>query len=521
MPAWLMTLLGPAKRMVQLGAVALNPAFALVRNPFRDAFTRPVYTQSTKFVTPLSSIQGVWYQLIKHPDYLRWKAGGGELTTIMGQDRLAARRRISEALARGFLEKGTQIVRHPIDALRVFFGMFESAPRIMEFSDVYAQAEAKYGKGSWDAWVAARNASKEATVDFTRAGIISQALNQAIPFFNPRIQGASKFYRTFIHKPGRTALRASTAAFMWLTVPSLLLWWLVKDDDEWKELPSWRKWGFWNIPRKWFGGDSGFISLTLPFELGYVFGGVPAAAMDSFYRSDPKSVNDAMLMAFKAFLPGDSPVDLLTALGKPVVEAWTNYDSFRGRHIVSPYDAEQRLSSDQYNRWTTETSKAIGEVLGVSPALVDHVLSGYTGGLGLRIVQRTEAIAGVRKSAGKREAADIPVVGTLFTRSPYGRGESVDRFYDRREELTRLAGSKRATVEQRVELHRLNKAARAISTLRKWIDDGKLGEDDGLLRINKIAKKALSLPGTTSVEDEEVRANIKALQEARQPALTP
>jgi hypothetical protein len=405
------------------------------------------------------------------------------------------------------------MVKHPIDALRTFFGVFESGPRVHEFRKVLAIAEKKYGKGSQAALIEALLQSRDVTVNFTRAGIISSALNGAIPFFNPRIQGASKFYRTFVGAPVATSFKASARAFMWLTIPSLLLWWMVKDDDEWQELPDWRKWGFWNIPLKWFGAEGGFLSIPLPFELGYVFGSVPAAAMDSMYRKDPKGVQDAMFMAFMSFLPG-SPAELIPAAVRPIIEDVTNYNAFRGREIVSPYDADRKLPQDRYNQWTTETAKEIGKLLGVSPAKVENYLSGYTGGLGLRLVQQGETWAGIRGSGREKTAADTPVVGTLFTRDPFGRGESLDRLYDRRDELQQLKTSKQATQEQIRELARIENAVEIVGNFRKLINEGVIDESLANKQITNAARKALGLAPLEGVEPL-TREQWRAIHEKR------
>lgn len=57
---------------------------------------------------------------------------------------------------------------------------------------------------------------------------------------------------------------------MWITLPSVLLWELNKDDPRYQELPQWQKDIFWIIPTK----DT-LIKIPKPFELGILFGTVP------------------------------------------------------------------------------------------------------------------------------------------------------------------------------------------------------------------------------------------------------
>ena len=94
-----------------------------------------------------------------------------------------------------------------------------------------------------DAAIESSNAANEVTVNFKRAGTYSAVLNQIIPFFNPAIQGISRMGRTIYDHPLRSGLRATGI----LTAPTLALWYINKDEEWYKELPSWQKFGFWNF----------------------------------------------------------------------------------------------------------------------------------------------------------------------------------------------------------------------------------------------------------------------------------
>ena len=488
LPATWRMITGPFKRAVQLGATGLDLAFSVIRNPIRDAFTSAVYSQSGRQVPVLNTLRGFWKDIKGHPDVELWRALGGDMGTLMGQDRVSTKAAVDRAMARGYKEKGIVTLQHPVDALRSVMGALEAATRIEEFSRVLKLAEAKYGEGSRAAHIEALLASKEVTINFTRGGIISAALNGMIPFFNARVQGATKFYRAFLKDPKKAGLEASLRAFTWVTVPSMLLWWINRDEEWYKELPKWRRFGYWNFS---FDDGKTIFSIPKPFEIGYVFGTIPEVLAQHAYERDPELVLSAMWETFQTFLPAQNLLDIAPAIVKPGFEVWTNYNSFRGRVIDPQYEADVELPKDRYSKYTTETAKAIGELLGVSPRKVEHLMSGYTGGLMLDTIVSAERLFGVRKDSGEPSKNDWPVVGTIFARSPYGNGRSVNDFYERLQELRQKKGSKALDRSEKSQLIRMETASKIMANLRKQRDRGQKSTEEANERITKLARKAL------------------------------
>lgn len=460
------------KRGVQLGATAINPEFALVRNPIRDTWTWMIYSESRgTLARPAVMLEGLWKQLQKDPDAMKFSAAGGPMSSLLNQDRVEAKRQVEAMLATGFKEQAGVFVKHPIDAARMIFGSaFESSPRIAEFSSTLATHEAKHGVGR-TATLAALLDAKDVTVNFTQRGALSGILNTILPFFNARIQGARKFYAVFSGGQGKgKAVRATVRAMASITVPSLLIWWMYKDEEWYQELPWWRRAGFWNIS---VDGGKTIISIPKPFELGYVFGTVPEMLMESFRKKNADDVNRAMWDTFKSFLPVGHVLDLVPAMMKPITENATNFRAFGERNIDPFYevhDDSARLPKDRYNRWTTETAKQIGAWLNVSPRKVENFISGHTGGMGLDGLQWVETVIGLRSRDTRRTKtkADIPIVGTLFARPPSqsGRSRSVDELYERREILQQRNGSGVITREESRELRRIQKAADRMADIR-------------------------------------------------------
>ena len=104
---------------------------------------------------------------------------------------------------------------------------------------------------------------------------------------------------------------------------------------------------------------------------------------------------------------------------------------FKERPIISESLIHLR-PSEQYTPYTSNFSKTIGGILNISPKALDHLLSGYSGGLALDIIKGLPSEI--------KQPADIPIAGRLFTRkSTYGmNGETVSEFYDAYNRATSL-----------------------------------------------------------------------------------
>jgi len=421
LPIFLDYTFGASARMVRLGATGIRAGFTLITNPIRDAQTFALQSEHVG-AKPHRLVKSVIEEVFGKSKYSKqFRRAGGEMAQPLGLDRRTLKNAVEEILADDVQSKALNTVKHPIEALRKILSFPEAGIRLAEYEGVMKKYEPRFEEAKSrgdlielkklkeDAHIEAINAANEVTVNFKRAGAYGAVLNQFIPFFNPAVQGISKMGRTIYEHPTRSLFRATT----YLTAPTLALWWINKDEDWYKELPTWQKWAFWNFKI----GDR-IIRLPKPFEWGYIFSAIPEAIADAIYRDNPSIIKDAVKSAGINLLP---PV--IPALVKPAAEVYFNWDMFRERKIVPEWQ-ENLDPREQYSSHTSSFSKKVGDILNVSPIAIDHLLSGYTGGL------VSDILNGLPKE--HKEAADIPVVGRIFTRegSYTWGGQSVQDFYD-------------------------------------------------------------------------------------------
>jgi hypothetical protein len=394
LPKFLEWTLGKPTKLVRLGATGIRAGFSLITNPLRDAQTFALQTE----LSPSGAARAL-KAVVSDPEMRpMFSRSGVSMAQPLGLDRKAMDMAVSEVL--NGKRTLSEVVGHPIEALREGLSITESGPRLVEFSGVYQQ----YPRGLAAARVAATNAASDVTVNFRRMGTMGAVINQIIPFFNPAIQGTAKMYRLVRTNPKKAGL----VAVVNLTVPSLALWWQNKDEPWYKSLPDWQKYGFWN-----FKVGEKIVKIPRPFEWGYFFAALPEAAADASYRKDPSNFKGFGVQLAKSM----NPVDLPAAVG-PLLEVAANYDSFKGHSIVPFFMDRNNFAEEEYFPWTPELVKKAGAMLGVSPLKIEHLLSGYTGGLAKDVLYAADDI--MKMAAGHpdttTQAADWPVVGRLFGR---------------------------------------------------------------------------------------------------------
>jgi len=338
--------------------------------------------------------------------------------------------------------------------LRALSEFTEEATRIGEF---------KRGLEKGASLQEAALASRDVTLDFGRVGAKGRIPNQLIAFFNAQVQGADKAVRSFKENPTRSTIKAVTG----VTIPSLILYSFNRDNPRYRELPTWRKDLFWNIPV----GDR-FISIPKPFELGIIFGSFPERLFDWVDTQDPDAFDDLARTFWESLTPSILP----TAL-QPIMEVVANRSFFTGKPIVS--EGRKRLiPSEQYSPYTPETFKVIGKRLGVSPAKLEHIYRGYTAGLGRIPIAGMERVM-FNPPERPSDIAYTPMLRGIVTPEPTGfRSASVRKFYDFKARVNRLtatwktlSGAEAQEFKKKhpeIKVNKLvNKKAAVLSKLRK------------------------------------------------------
>ena len=463
---------GKPTRLLKLGATGLSPSFGLIRNPIRDLQT---FTVTSEFAKggPLSAVGGIlkdvktktagiaenfgFEGIEADSDVQRFSALGGEMSGFISQDRAGTKHLQHEMLASNGIRYTINTFKDPIDAMRSLIGVTEVGSRVGEFSAALKEGERLYGKGSLSASVFALNAAQDVTTNFTRHGQIGKQINQVIPFFNAAIQGPDKLVRSFRKNPKK----ATAAAISALTVPAVFFWWRNKDKEWYKNMTAHEKANYLHFehPDK----EDVVFRFPTPFELGHVFQAMPVAFLDAIYRKNPQEIPNIL----EATLNTSNPLDWPSLIG-PIIDIKANED-FAGRPIVSRAN-EGKLPKDQFGPHTTELMKAIGKAINMSPSKLEHMTNSYTGGIYNKVARM------LKNNEVEKQAADLPVVGTLFARDPFAPRRQVEEFYQERSLLNQKFNSKDIAIDESIRRIVMNNMASVLTVHFDLLRDAKTTE---------------------------------------------
>jgi hypothetical protein len=290
------------------------------------------------------------------------------------------------------------------------------------------------------------------SMNFSKRGTSGSlyALNMMVPFLNAQIQGLNVLYEAFTGKlPYAEKLKVQRKLItrgLMMAAGTLAYAALMQDDEAYKNanlrdrLQNW----FIRIP-----GVDEPIKVPIPFEAGLIFKAIPEAIAMSMDKDEDAS---RVLAALGGLAAMSSPVGVSTVVpqaAKPIVEAVTNYQFYNGAPIES--QREQTLMPTERVRDKTSgvarlLSGAIGSVTeaagyptkGISPVMIDSVINGYTGGLGLAIAQMIGTL--VPKETGAepptKRMSDMPIVGSMF--QPVDAAGQITQFYEKAKEYEQI-----------------------------------------------------------------------------------
>lgn len=288
------------------------------------------------------------------------------------------------------------------------------------------------------------------SMNFSRRGVSPsmQALSIMIPFFNAQIQGLDVIYRAMkgdMPFSEQLAIREKMVRRGLLLAAGTIAYAAMMEDDEaYKRARPQERYANWFV---YVPGIDEPVRVPIPFEMGFLFKALPEAVWNVAMQDDQasKAVKGIGALAMQTI-----PFSLPQAI-KPVTEAVLG-KSFYGGDIESQREKEM-LATERYRDSTTEIAKMIGAVtgnVGVSPIMIDHLIRGYTSGLGIAIVQLANPIlASDTRAEVQQPTTKIskqPFIGGLF-QPVEGRG-TLDEAYDRMQEIRQTKGTYNKLVEE-------------------------------------------------------------------------
>lgn len=394
-------LLGIPARMLR-HFIVRNPVYAF-RQLFRDSVANVLMTGAdfTPVVGPMKEIVKMWTGKSRAEQSLQERGVvGGQVLTGDLEDRAT----ILEQIGSGKLGWQTAMAKLDFMAMQA-----DAASRVSAYNSFREQ-----GLSDMEATLAALE-----TMNFNRRGVSPtvHALGTMIPFMNAQIQGLDVLYRAMTGQmPFNERLQVRqkfvTRGLM-LAVATMAYAAVMEDDEDYKNASADERYNNWFVP---IPGTEQKVKIPIPFEPGYIFKSLPEAVYNLANDNDSaRNVFDAFAQMALNTMPGVMPQGI-----KPMVEALLNRSFFTGREIE-----DQRMrglkAGERYTDNTTDIAKAIGgsfeiagREIGVSPVMIEQLVRGYTGSLGMAILSLGNVMVPDRVEKPTPKPSQVPVVGPLF-----------------------------------------------------------------------------------------------------------
>ena len=410
--------------LLRSGAV-LSPDF-MGRNAVRDTIQASLYSKDG-FIPVIDTMRGLGHVLGRTKAYQEWVASGGQFAHLQSIDRSYHQKGMKEMLQSIPVRN---VLKNPIEQLRALSGLIEQSTRVKIF-EISARKARKRGVPNIEAVTEAAFKAREITLDFQKFGAKTRSLNAMSAFFNAFAQSQAKLASSFKENP----VAMTAKVFAGLVMPSALLH-LVNRDEEWyKEKPQWERDLYWMVEV-----NDIIYRIPKPFELGLIFGTGTENFIEYMIAQDNRSATEFLKSLSKSIVPNMMP----QALSVPI-EVWADKSMFLNRPII-PRDREGMLPEYQYSLHTSETAKIIGAVVGAlplvgesklaSPSVVEHIVRGWTGGLGkyaLDAIDQALLAVGLTPEnidPTPQSLTNIPLVKAFVSRYPSLNTKSIERFYN-------------------------------------------------------------------------------------------
>lgn len=433
-----------------------------IANFFRDsgnAWTMSMGGQRP-IIDGLKAMRDIWTESADFRDYL---ANGGGFGRYVNKEARTARVRLMRAHSRHVI----------LDGARLGLDIFDKWSNAWELATRLAEYKAMRRKGASRREAAFQG--REISSDFAmhgRGGTI-KFLALSVGFFNARLQGLYRLYRELYEKHGRRqwnddrARRYLLRAMAGMTLPTIALFLLNENDDDYRALPEDVKNLYWPVK---IPGTDRFLLIPRPFETGGLLATMPERMLRHIRDENGQKMWEAVkFVILEAFALDPTPW-----LVKPPIDVFWKNRRWTGAPIV-PDALENVEPTEQFTPYSSRTMIEVGQRFGVSPLKLEAIVRGYFTGLAGYTLAVTDSLVtgGDFGEVPTTQWSRRPIIGRFFTDDPLLRTGPEQDFYQLVREVDRV-----------------------VSTARKLTNEGR-GEDLTAYLAEPERAALLSIAGVT------------------------
>ena len=436
---------------MKAGITGYNPVFA-ISNMARDIPTALIQSEYGVGKTTKNMFNAIYQMATNGEMWRKYQALGGKSAGYIHANR-------------GF-DKTFNVSPNPVR--RIWEGMksvlgaageaTESIPRLAEFiSSMQTHGDLNR----------ALNEAAEVTVNFSRAGEVTKALDAWTLYLNAAVQGIDKFARVAKAHPVRTAARSIGV----VGVPYALLMAYNWDNPHYQDLNDRTKQNYFCIPN--LAGEmdeQGYAKTFIRIPLNREYGSIFASSLDvvgGYLSGEANPWNGYGETLKNNFLPPNPLTDNVLA---PLLINIPNNKDFAGRSIV-PSTMENVSPQLQYDYSTSGLAKGIANVANnlnlpfdslKSPMKVDYLIDSFGGYMGQMGQAATDPQL---QGLGERiKGVTIDPFIDKFTADPRFSSGVVSDFYDKKDAAERAYNDVKLTTGEKGKEYIENKVYTQIQT---------------------------------------------------------
>lgn len=507
-----------------------NPFFALT-NLAKDAQTayfNTVSSRKTAVTYMYDVVRSAAHMAQGADDWKAFSALGGKSSTFYDNNKGFEKSLASSRKSKKGIRKALNTVHGWVTFLN------ENAEAVWRFNEYRAGID-RYGDTP-EGRAKAIQAAADVTTNFSRSGPAAKSLDSFVPYLNASIQGLDKTARQIKNHPFTTTRRALEL----ITLPTLVLWLINKDDEDYQDLNNRTKDNYFCVPARAFDfiakplgleTEGKFLKIPKSREYGVAFGAAFERALRAWAQGE--DMDSAFRGLGEQLMTNLAPSNPVTDnIFADLVDLQTNRD-FAGRAIV-PERMQGLSPENQYDYSTSGAGRAIaslwnatiGQKLGkVAPIQVDYLIDSNLGIVGDAIIGATTQPKSVEQMAEeiRSDPAGVflaPLVNTLeqkFVADPMYQSGVTDAFYDELN-AAELAKNDRNLLEgldadvvtpEEKYYSELLKASSEMSELRKQeralMADASLTDDEREKQVKAIRRQINDIAKAAPAAAQQVR----------------
>lgn len=444
-------------------------------------------------------------------------AEGGEFSTAMRNAGVSQSNYVN--LDEALIKNADNFVKKGLNKFATANEATEMYPRLVEFMATIKKAGYEHLDDIPDEEykelidLAAANAA-DVTVNFGRSGSVGKMLNRGIvPFFNPSIQGWSKFIRNFTEQESNKALIGLVLKATALgAAPTVINNYLLKDNPNYQMISARDKATNYIIPIVKSTDDNALNEADMFIK-------IPRSRFASVYGLPFVNVANENKMGWAEMLKVTNdqiaPVNPVENTIFSPIGAVARNKTWYGTPIVSEGIENKTNPSQEYDANTSYIGRGLGKAteklptgLQISPKKADYLIDAYTG-IGGDVV--LPMLTPSRRGGGGIIKGTGYALGNVakrqFTIDPTTQNDLSTRFYNEMQKAS--DNSKIGSKEDKEEYTRLNSYSDDVSKLNQAIKhlqggNTKTKQEDiyGLQKVrNQLMQDALDGKGTPSASN--------------------